>query len=114
MIPVATLDSRAGTRTSIAYDPGGLETLARHGEVDTYIVATEDGFSPLGLNLDFISADLGVPPEEIKRLADWNRFDNPRVSLVAIPSRREVSQLRGVILAASETSKSYRRFATPA
>ncbi len=113
MIPVATLESRKGTRVSIAYDPGRLETLAREGKVDTYIVATEDGLSPLGLNRRFLSADLGVPEEEIVHLADWNRFKNPQVTLVAVSSRRDGSCLRGVILAASETSECYKRFAMP-
>jgi len=81
--------------------------------VDAYIVATEDGFSPLGMNLRFLSDDLGVPISEIKRLANWNRFENQRVSLVALPSRRSKSQMRGVIFAARETSESYKKFATP-
>jgi hypothetical protein len=81
--------------------------------VDAYIVATEDGLSPLGMNLRFLSEDLGVPVAEIKRLADWNRFENSRTTLVALASRRTGGFLRGVILAASETSESYKRFATP-
>lgn len=113
MVPVATLDSRAGTRTLVAFDGGSLEPLARQGKADAYIVATEDGFSPLGANLRFLSADLEVPIKEIKRHADWNRFENPSVTLVAISSRRKGSCLRGVILAASETSECYKRFATP-
>lgn len=97
----------------MAYDAGSLEPRARDGEVDAYIVATEDGFSPLGANIRFLSDDLGVPVAEIKRLADWNRFENPRVSLVALASRRSGGHLRGVILAASETSECYRQFAAP-
>lgn len=97
----------------VAFDPGSLEPLAREGKVDAYIVATEDGFSPLGANRRFLSADLDVPEQEIKQHADWNRFKSPRVTLVAMSSRRKGSSLRGVILAASETSECYKRFATP-
>ncbi len=113
MLAIAALESRTGGRTTVAYDAGRLEPHARKGEVDAYIVATEDGFSPLGMNLRFLSEDLGVPVAEIKRLADWNRFENPRISLVALASRRSGRSLRGVILAASETSECYKRFATP-
>jgi hypothetical protein len=114
MVPVATLESRTGTRTLVMFDGGRLEPLARQGKADVYIVATEDGLSPLGANLRFLSADLDVPIKEIKRHADWNRFENPKVTLVAIASRRKGSCLRGVILAASETSECYKRFAIPA
>ena len=113
MVPVATLESKTGSRISIAYDPGQLEPLAREGNVDTYIVATKDGFSPLGSNRRFLSADLGVPEDEIRRLANWNRFDNALVTLVALQSRRPDSHLRGVILAAAETSECYKSFAVP-
>jgi hypothetical protein len=110
---IATLESRSGLQTSVSFDGGRLEPLVRQGMVDAYIVATEDGFSPLGMNLRFLSDDLGVPITEIKDLANWNRFHNQRVTLVAIPSRNKDGRLRGVILAASETSECYRRFATP-
>jgi hypothetical protein len=113
MQTIATLRHAQGGQTRICYDPGNLEALVHRGDVDAYIVATEDGFSPLGANLRFLSEDLGVPEDEIKRLADRNRFENPEVSLVAIRSRKRDSQLRGVILAASETSLCYSRFAVP-
>jgi hypothetical protein len=112
MLTVAALESKTGSWTTVAYDGGSLEPHARAGDVDAYIVATEDGLSPLGSNLRFLSEDLGIPMAEMKRLADWNRFKNPRVSLVAVTSRRPESCLRGVILAASETSECYKRFAT--
>ena len=113
MIPIAKLQSKAGTTTSIGFDPGGLEPLAREGLVDAYIVATEEGFSPLGQATRFIASDLGISSREIKNIADWNRFKNPRVTLVAIPAQREHAQFRGVILVPSETSKCYKRFASP-
>ena len=113
MLAIAALESHQGGRTTVAYDAGRLEPHAREGKVDAYIVATEDGFSPLGMNLRFLSEDLDVPVAEIKRLADWNRFENSRTSLVALASRRSGSFLRGAILAASETSECYKRFATP-
>lgn len=113
MARVATLESQAGTQVEVAFNPGRLEPLAREATIDAYIVATEDGFSPLGANLQYLSADLGIPKSEIKSLADWNRFENPRVTLVALRSRRQGSSLRGVVLAASETSECYKHFATP-
>lgn len=110
---LAEMESQHGVRTTVGLEDDGLESLARSGRIDAYIVATEDGFSPLGSCRSFLSTDLGIPEQEIKRLADWNRFKNPRVSLIALQSRRCGSHLLGVILAASETSASYERFAIP-
>ncbi len=113
MTHIATLQSQAGTSTSIELDRGRLNDLARAGKADAYIVATEDGFSPLGMERRFLANDLGISEDLIAKLAHWNRFENPRISLVAIPARRESSLLRGVILAPSETSKCYKQFAPP-
>ena len=113
MVLLTEMESQYGARTTVGFGEDGLKSLARAGRIDAFIVATEDGFSPLGSNRSFLSSDLGIPEQEISRLADWNRFKNPRVSLVALQSRRSGSHLRGVILAASETSVSYERFATP-
>jgi hypothetical protein len=81
--------------------------------VDAFVVSTEDGFSPLGAARGFFASDLGIPGDEIMRLARWNRSQNPRVTLIALASRRPESLLRGVILAPGETSKCYAQFATP-
>ena len=113
MVPVAILQSRQGKQVSLAFHRGEIKTLASEAKIDAYIVSTEDGFSPLGSNLRFLSSVLGVPKDEIKQLADWNRFKNPHVTLVVIPSRRDGSCLRGVILAPSESSECYKWFATP-
>lgn len=113
MSAIATLDSRHGGKTLIEFENDDLESLAHARRVDAVIVSTEDGFSPLGRCRAFLSADLGIPEDEIARLANWNRFDNPRVSLVALKSRRTSSLLKGAILAAAETSECYRSFAVP-
>jgi len=112
MFKVSSLQSCSGTSIPISFDPGSLQPLAISGDVDSYVVATEDGFSPLGLNRAFIATDLGVSVEMIARLARWNRFENSRFTLVAIPSQRSDSLLRGVILAPSETSTCYRKLPT--
>ena len=88
MTILAVLESIHGGRTSIEYEfEQNLATLARAGRVDAFIVSTEDGFSPLGQNCSFLSSDLDISENEIRRLANWNRFDNPRVTLVALKSR---------------------------
>jgi hypothetical protein len=111
MTLLTVLESRQGERTSIEYEFGeSLETLARTGRIDAFIVSTEDGFSPLGQNRSFLSADLDIPENEIQRLANWNRFENQRVTLVALRSRRAGSLLRGVVLAPSETSICYKPY----
>lgn len=113
MEPIVVLESRQGERIPIQFYSGGIELLVLDAKVDAYIVATEDGFSPLGFDRKFIASELCIPEAEIKMLADWNRFKNPRVSLVALQSRNLGSTLRGVILAASESSESYKKFAVP-
>jgi len=88
-----------------------MRSVASEAKFDAYIVSSEDGFSPLGSNRSFLAAELCVPEGEISKLAAWNRFKNLRVTLVVLPSRRECSCLRGVILAPSQTSACYPPFA---
>ncbi len=87
--------------------------MAENSRIDAFIVSTEEGFSPLGANGAFLSRDLGIPEAEIRHLAKWNRFEKPRVSLIALQSRRTDSLLRGVILAAAGSSVCYEQFAAP-
>ena len=97
-------------RFRVFHYQGEIKSLALTGGIDAYVVSTEEGFSPLGSNLNFLADELGVSALEIRGLADWNRFDNPNVSLVAVHSRKPNSLLKGIILAACETSKCYARF----
>ena len=109
--PFAELRSRGGTATVIGLSHNeGFERLARAGMADVAVVSTENGFSPLGQSIDFFAADLGVDRDLIAKLADWNRFANPRVTLVAIPSARQGRLLRGAILAPGNNCVSYRPY----
>ncbi len=105
----ATLESALGHRITLGYDfRAFFKELAERGEVDVAIVSTEEGFTPLGKSRDFFERDLNISYEnEIKPLANWNRFENERITLVAIASRRPGSLLRGLILAPGETSRCY-------
>jgi len=114
VVPIAVLESRKGGRVAVAFSLGEIKTLAPDAKIDAYIVSTEDGFSPLGSNRRFLASEIGVPEDEIKRLADWNRFKNPRVTLAVLPSRQKGSCLRGVILAPSQTSECYQQFSARA
>lgn len=111
--------------------PVGLsvETLVKMGLVDALIVDSEDGFSQLGKMRDFVSADLGIQQRDLVRyvlagfpdalernissLADWNRAREEAVTLVAIPSERSGSSLKGLILSPYDGSKVYRAFSYP-
>lgn len=108
----AELRSSSGTSTNLGYDFGVFfEELAKRGEVDVAIAPTEDGFSPLGVSRHFFEDDLQVSYEkEIRPLADWNRFENSRVTLVAIPTRNSQGILRGLVLAPGSNTASYQRF----
>lgn len=107
----SALQSNHGHRTAIGYDfQAFFKELAERGEADVCIVSTEEGFSPLGASRDFFLHDLGISYEdEIKPLANWNRFENERITLVVLESRRSDSLLRGIILAPGETSLCYER-----
>jgi hypothetical protein len=113
-IKLAELRSSADTRTLIGYDFRSLfGDLAKRREADVAIVSTEDGFSPLGASARFFEEDLGISYGEVIRpLANWNRFENPRVTLVAIQSKNPAGRLRGVILAPGSNTKSYNSFKT--
>jgi len=107
MVRLAALESRHGYRTSVEYGDGLIQPLAEAGKVDAFIVSTEDGFSPLGANRSYLAFDLGIPESMIRALADWNRIQSPRISLIGLRSQRSGSRLRGVILAAAGSSMCY-------
>lgn len=113
---VGVLQTRLGEDIIINHPVGYRpQTLAERGLIDCVIVDTEDGFSQLGMMRHFLSEDLGLTernlvkyvldgfPDTLERnissLADWNRFQNPEVTLVAIPSERQDSHSKGLILA---------------
>ena len=111
---IATLRSASGEDTHIWHAPeADLRTLAADHRVDVAVMSTEHGFSPLGAASEYVSEALDVPYDEIKRLADWNRFENEQVTLVAVRSRRKDGALKGLILAPGETALCYSKFATP-
>jgi hypothetical protein len=107
----------------------GAETLITEGVVDALVVDSEDGFSDLGGMRDFVSAELGIGRREIVQhalagfpdtlerniasLADWNRAREDDVTLIAIPSERQNSRLKGLILAPYDGSEVYKKFSYP-
>ena len=109
--PFAELRSRGGTATVLGASFNAyFQELALAGKADAAIVSTENGFSPLGQSRGFFVSDLGVDGDLLARAADWNRFDNPRVTLVGMPSVRAGSLLRGAILAPGRNCLSYRPY----
>lgn len=124
---VGMLHSRLG-EDIIIYHPIGfhIRTLAETNLVDAIIVDTEDGFSQLGTARRFLSVELGLAernhvkyamddfPENLENnissLADWNRSDTPKVTLVAIPSKRPSSHLKGLILSPYDGSECYKKY----
>ncbi len=107
--------------------PRSVKNLAEIGLIDAIIVETEDGFSQLGMMRRFVSWDLGLEERNLVRwaldgfsdklerniasLADWNRFKNTDVTLIAIPSETQHSHLKGLILAPYGGSECYRQYA---
>ena len=107
------LASKQGLVTRIRSSFGkGFKQLAQDGEADVGIMSTEEGFSPLGASGNFFESDLAIPYDsDIRRLAQWNRFENTKVTLIAFKSRRPNSALKGIILAPGSNTKSYEPFA---
>ncbi len=107
----SVLQSNHGHNTTIGYDfQAHFQELAERGEADAVIVSTEDGFSALGLSRRFFEGDLGISENEIHSLANWNRFDNEQITLIALASRKSESLLRGIILAPGNNTRSYSPF----
>ena len=112
MNQIAELRSKRGTKTLVGYDfDSSLDELVAQGAIDCPIISSEDGFSPLGMWMSFFADELGIRKYDIGELANLNRFDNDKISLVGLPSRRATGNLKGVVLAAGETSKCYEQFA---
>ncbi len=89
-----------------------FKSLAYSGLADSFIVSTEEGFSPLGAASAFLQADLGISyDEEIRKSARWNQDENIEVTLLAYESQRPQSLLRGIVLAPGTNCMSYARFA---
>ena len=112
---LSVLRSKTGNETKLYYNFSNNDTVGLFTKniADVYLVATEDGFSPLGASKEFLANDTGWKEIEIKKLADWNRFRNRGVTLVACSSKKKNSILRGFILCPCENSACYQQFATP-
>ena len=95
-ITVANLTSVHGKQVQIDFFPVGLEDFS-DGEVDAFISSSEDGFSPLGLNRDFLKEDLGISSSEWSQIAHHEVFES-KVAIIGVPSQRDNSQLRGLVL----------------
>ncbi len=109
---LTTLCSNRGFTTTVDYEfDGDFSSHVRNRDVDTYIMATDHGFSPLGQASPFLAYDLGIPHEEIRELATWNQYENEKITLIALESRRSRGLLRGVVLAPCNGSKCYEPFA---
>ena len=86
---LCTIPLANGKETQIKFDFTAMfETVTSRGEADLAIVSSEQGFSPLGTSSNFFERDLKISySAEIRRLADWNRSENNKVSLVAFRTK---------------------------
>jgi hypothetical protein len=104
-----------------------IEKLIEAHNIDVLLIEPEDGFSQLGNARTFLTRDLGLEDRNLVRwtldgmkpdfepsisnLSDWARHTDPDVTLVAIPSNRALSQLKGLILVPYADSLCYKQFA---
>lgn len=109
-----TVQQSSGYLTEIRHAPDlSLSELAKSACADVAIMSTEEGFSTLGMSREFLHLDLGWSYGKVKPLAVWNRDVNENVSLIALPSRKQNSLLRGVILAPGDSCLSYQSYSSP-
>jgi hypothetical protein len=107
----ARLQSNNGTFCEVGFDfNSSYEELVHSYGIDFLILATENGFSPLGLARSIISKELNIPVDKIIEWADWNRFENNEVSNIGLKPQQKAGTLKGVVLAACENSKCYKKF----
>jgi len=104
-----------------------LDELVSSNQVDTLIIEPEDGFSLLGGTREYLSDELGLEQRElalwcldgmrpdfkpsISSMAEWLRSTDPDVTILGIPSKKNGSLLKGLVLVPYEASKCYQRFA---
>ena len=107
----AQLQSNSNTFCNIGFDfNSSYEDLVQRGDIDFLILATENGFSPLGRAKCVISEELGIPENKIIEWADWNRFENNNISNIGLKNQQNNGTLKGAVLAACENSKCYKKF----
>ena len=124
------LVNRFGESIRITHDyQRQLQDLVIDGRVDSLLIEPEDGFSALGGTRDYLSDELGLKQRNLAKwvidgmtpdfepnissLADWARFTDPDVTLVGIPSQKQNSRLKGLVLMPYEGSRSYMQFSQP-
>jgi len=111
------LKSEHGSFTELSFceDHDDLSDAIDEGEIDAVIVGCETGFSEFGIHAEDLAQRLKIDGGFMRRIAEWNRFTNERVSLLSI-SGPEGSKLRSLVLLPyggaepGRGCKSYRRF----
>lgn len=104
-----------------------IEKLLEAHNTDVVLIEPEDGFSQLGTARTFLTKDLGLEDRNLVKwalggmksdfkpsiasLADWSRSTDPDVTLIAIPSNRKDSKLKGLILVPYADSRCYKQYA---
>ena len=97
--------------------------------IDTLIIEPEDGFSQLGGVRQELEDELGLGSRDLRAwvlnnfkddfepnlssLADFARFTDPDITLTAIASRNDHSDLKGVVLVPYESSTCYLQYSNP-
>ena len=95
----AQLRGDSGTLTELAFCEGhqALPEAVDSGEIDAVIVGCETGFSEFGLYNEFLAKEVGVSYQFMRDQAEWNRYQNERVSLLSFAGSGD-SGLRSLVL----------------
>ena len=104
-----------------------IEMLIEKHNIDVLLIEPEDGFSQLGNARTFLTRDLGLEERNlvkwtldgmrpdfepsISSLSDWARFNDPNVTLIAVPTNRSSGKLKGLIFVPYADSLCYKQFA---
>lgn len=87
--------------------------VAEHEDLDCFIISAEDGFSPFGKEKRFLANALGYEASELSSYAKRIMREEDKVSIIVLPAKRVESKLKGIVLAAAETSRCYERYSVP-
>jgi len=124
-----TLHNRFNENISIKhYVDDYRAEFIKNGEVDCLLIEQETGYSQLGGIVDFLAEDLGLYQllwsknkyventdnlPNIRQLADDARSNDLEVTLIGIPSKRNKSCLKGMVLVPYQDSASHHKYALP-
>lgn len=113
--PVASLQAAdGGPPLQVLHAQGlWLSDLVPRGVVDAAVMGSDFGFAPLRHEEGFLTRCLLLAPDELFEVAEWSGKDETPTLVTVPPETANPAGLKALVIAPSENSRSYARFATP-